>query len=258
MVKRIESIKNVQSINQLISFEDFNGMNRTIYLENNDTLYLNSSIKLYDEDLFDIKEEDTLCLDDMLYIVPSTCKTRTLINIPHLNLPQRIQNILGTLYCPNKVNLSKLKNYDYVVTSEFSNLFSEFGIKQIIVNKDNDFYLKKANEIYVNNINNLSLKELNKKYEINYRVIDCTENTLTFKTFSKLFSKDVIDDFYVKEIDINNNEVIYKGVEFSHNKFKVNLYFEKIKEIECIFYQNNIQVVGKIRVVGSERLFQKL
>ncbi len=258
MVKRITSIKNVQSINQLVSFEDFKGMNRTIYLENNDTLYLNSNIKLNDEDLFDVKEEDTLHLDDMLYIVPSPCETKTLINIPHLNLPQRIQNILGTLYCADKINLSELKNYDYVVTSEFSKLFSEFGVKQIIVNKDNGFYLKKDNEIYVNNINNLSLKELNKKHEINYRVVDFTENTLIFKTFSKLFSKDVIDDFYIKEIDANNNVVIYKGVEFINNKLKINLYFEKIKEIECVFYQNNVQVVGKIRVVGSERLFQKL
>ncbi len=73
-----------------------------------------------------------------------------------------------------------------------------------------------------------------------------------------MFSKDVIDDFYIKEIDANNNVVIYKGVEFINNKLKINLYFEKIKEIECVFYQNNVQVVGKIRVVGSERLFQKL
>lgn len=258
MVKKIASIKNIQSINQLISFEDFNGTNRTIYLENNDILYLNSNIKLNDEDLFDVKKEETLRLDDLLYIVPSSCEIKTLINIQHLNLSQRIQNMLGTLYCTDKIDLRELKNYDYVVTSEFSDLFSEFGIKQIIVNKDNGFYLKKENVIYVNNLNNLSLKELNKKYEINYRVLDFSENTLKFKTFSKLFNQDVIDDFYVKEIDVDNNEVIYKGVEFSDNELKINLYFEKIKEIECVFYQNNIQVVGKIRAAGSERLFQKL
>ncbi len=258
MIKKINSIKNFQSINQLISFEDSNGIDRSLYLENNDILYLNSNIVLKDQNLLDVKVEETLNIDDYIYVVPSAHKINTLINVEHVLIADRIRNMLGSLYCTNSINLTDLKNYDYVITNEYTKLFAEFGIKQIIVNNDNDFYLKKANEIYVNNLNNLILKEYKKKYEINYRVVEFNDNKLTFKTFSKLFNSEEIEEFYVKEIDINNNEVIYKNIEIYGNHLEIDLYFEKIKEIECIFYKKNSQVIGKIRAAGSERLFQKL
>ncbi len=257
-MKIVKNKSNYQSINHLIQLVDKEQNKLRVYLMSDSSVYCSQELTVVNHEELSIRETENVNMDGYLYFIPYPNQKKTLVIGQDVIISKQTQSELGSIYCANKINITDIQSFDYVILDEFNELLSHLDVKQIILNDKNSLYYQNKRMIYTNNINMVALPNRARNHEINYRVENFENGELTFKTLTKLIDYDNIIDIFIKETNINGEIIIHRNVMLEDKIMKIELKLKQIEAIECIIYSANRKVFGKIRLTASERLFQTI
>ena len=208
----------------------------------NDTnnIYVNSFIKLFNQ----LINKEDLKLDDTIneYILLSKSYKYQFENIL-LNY-----YILKTIYFYLQLNhITKTKEIDHIITSEFPIIFNNFN------NKIND----KNNDSLINILENSKIKSYNIDYKKNEKIKDIknkikylesdNQNIIDFVKNNKNNTNITTDDILLKQKKARNNNIKIKNLEEELYNIENNKYIttEGNRIQEAIEYKNELAQINK-------------